>query len=118
MSWPSSWMVPAVGSIRRRIGAADGGLAAAALADQTQRLAGADREADAVDGIDVADGAPQQTLAHGEVLPEVRRPRSTGVRRHLCGGASRVGLSPQPLACSASRSECQQAAQWSGCFSS
>ena len=47
-------------------GAADRRLAAADFADQAQRLALADREADAVDGIDLADRAAQQALATGK----------------------------------------------------
>src|SRR5665647_2111321 len=49
-------------------GAPRGGLAAAALADQTQGLALLDREADAVDGVDLAGGALEDPRPDGEVL--------------------------------------------------
>src|SRR5262245_27125702 len=51
-------------------GAANGGLAAARLAYEPERLAGSDGEAHVVDGIDLADRAPEQPLAHREVLFE------------------------------------------------
>ena len=49
-----------------------GGLAAAALPDEPQRLSCRDREVDAVDGPDVADRAPQQPLLDREVLLQAR----------------------------------------------
>ena len=90
-------------------GAAHRGLAAAALADQPQRLARADREAHAVDGIDMADGAAQQALAHGEVLAQSRHLEHGHaglrhlVRRHRTPG-SHLSHWPSPRSCrSASR---------------
>ena len=52
-------------------GARHGRLAAAALADQAQGLAFADRKADAVDRIDMPGGAPQQPLLDREMLFQV-----------------------------------------------
>src|SRR5665647_2994970 len=49
-------------------GAPRGGLAATALADQAQGLALLDREADAVDGVDLAGGALEDPRPDGEVL--------------------------------------------------
>ena len=63
MSVPSTLIVPAVGSISRRTARPTVDLPQPHLADQRQRLAGADREADAVDRVDLADGAAQQALA-------------------------------------------------------
>ena len=45
-------------------------LAAAALADEAQGLAGGDVEADAIDGVDVADDAREHALVHWEMLLE------------------------------------------------
>ena len=45
----------------------DGGFSAAALADQAQGPAGANGQADAVHGFDVADSSAQQTLLDGKV---------------------------------------------------
>ena len=42
-------------------------LAAAALADEAQGLAGGDVEADAIDGVDVADDAREHALVHREM---------------------------------------------------
>src|ERR1041384_2075189 len=52
-------------------GAGDGGFAAAALAHQAQRLAFADRKADIVDGVNLADGASQDALLDRKVLLQV-----------------------------------------------
>ena len=52
-------------------GLARGRLAAAALADEAQGLALRDVERDAVDGVDLADGALQQPLSDREVLDQV-----------------------------------------------
>ena len=52
-------------------GAPGGGLATAALAHQAERLTLVDVEADAVDGLDVADRAAQHAAADGEVLLQV-----------------------------------------------
>jgi hypothetical protein len=46
---------------------ADRGLAATGLADQRQRVAGSDRQRNAVDGLHVANDALEQALADGEV---------------------------------------------------
>src|SRR3954468_20081324 len=52
--------------------ATNGGLAAAGLAHQRERLAGADRERHAIDRIDVTGRAAQQALLDREMLLEVR----------------------------------------------
>ena len=81
----------------------DRGLAAARLADQAQGLAATDLEADAVDRLDLADGALEDAAADREVLDEVahlderdagagraRRDRGAGrrpTRRRRRGGA-------------------------------
>ena len=52
-------------------GARHGGLAAAGFADEAEGLAFVDAEADAIDGMHLADGAAQQALLDGEVLLEV-----------------------------------------------
>ena len=57
-------------------------LAAARLADQAERLAAADLEVDAVDGLHVADRAPQEPLLDREVLLEPRA-RRAGRRRSV-----------------------------------
>ena len=49
----------------------DGGLAAAAFADEAERLAFLDVERDVVDRLDVSDRALEQAAAHREVLHEV-----------------------------------------------
>ena len=64
MSVPLSWMLPLVGSTSRRMARADRRFAAAGFADHAQRLADADREADAVDGMHGADAAAQHAAAH------------------------------------------------------
>src|ERR1019366_2176438 len=51
--------------------AADRGFSAAGFADQAKRLAGLNREADAIDREHGAAGALQQALANGEMLLEV-----------------------------------------------
>ncbi len=70
MSRPSRRSVPAVGSIRRRMVRPTVVLPQPELADEAQGLARLDREAHVVDGVDLADRAAQQALAHGEVLLE------------------------------------------------
>ena len=45
-------------------------LAAAGLADEADGLAAADVEVDAVDGLELAGGAPEEALLDGEVLLE------------------------------------------------
>ncbi len=70
-------------------GATDCRLAAARLADQPQRLARTDREADAVDREDMAGRAPQYALLDREMLLELphlqdRRHGRRALRR--CGG--------------------------------
>src|SRR5262249_48348680 len=76
---------------------------AAALADEAKRLALAHLKAHAVDRVDVADGAPDHAFLHRKMLLEV------GDLEHRRAGH---GAAP------ASRSECQQAAQWPGRFGS
>src|SRR5229473_721281 len=93
MRSPRSLIVPAVGSISLRI---------VLLADEAERLARSDVEADAIDGVDLAHGARQQALAHREMLLEAvdleqRRRRSHG---------------------SGNRSDSKQAAKCSGAFAS
>src|SRR5204863_8696327 len=86
-------------------GAANRGLAAPALADQPQRLGRADREAHAVDGVDVADGAAQQALAHGKVLAQSRHLEHGHaglrhlVRRYIGRWARHLNHWPSPLSC-------------------
>ena|SRR5205085_4082531 len=82
-------------------------LAAAALADEAQGLALADAEAHAVDRIDLPDGAADDALLDREMLGEVNDLQ----HRRLVRAA---GHDPRP----ATLSECQQAAQWRGRFSS
>src|SRR5260221_2388876 len=65
-----------------------GRLAAAGLADEAERLARGDVEADAVDGVDLADGARQQSLAHREMLLEAVDLEQRRRRPH--GGRSRT----------------------------
>ena len=77
---------------------ADGRLAAAGLADQAQRLARIDREADAVDRLDQRDRAREQAALQREMLLQVRRLRRPG----SCGGP--VGAS--------TRSASWQATTW------
>ena len=48
-------------------GPAGGGLTAAAFADEAEGLAGADPEADAIDGLDVGMDLTEQAFADGEV---------------------------------------------------
>ena len=64
-------------------GAAGRGLATARLTHQPQCLALADRKADAVDGIDLANRAAQQALLHRKVLLEVRHLEDRRVGRHI-----------------------------------
>src|SRR5262245_59375990 len=77
-------------------------LATAALADQPQGFAFADFEANAIDRVDLPDGATDDSSLDGKMLFEV------GDLEH--GGTH--GAAP------ASRSECQQAAQCLGRFCS
>src|SRR5581483_61138 len=72
----------------------------ARLADQAQRLAAADVECDAVDRVDLADGALQQPSPHREVLDQVLH------RKQRRGHAA------------ATRSAWKQAAKWPPSFSS
>ena len=53
--------------------AGDGRLARTALAHEPQRLAGADAEVDAVDGVDAAGHTLEQAGVHGEVLAQAAR---------------------------------------------
>ena len=68
MSSPSNTMRPAVGSSMRRMARPVVDLPQPDFADQPQRVAARQREADAVDSLDGADLAlDQHTLAQGEV---------------------------------------------------
>ena len=93
-------------------GAAERGLAAARLADETEHLAPGEVQGDAVHGLDVADMAPQHAAHDGVVLDEVldlrggpRRSASTGRRPRHGGRAGgwrahwRVTLSTCTKAC-------------------
>ena len=71
MSVPLTLMLPVGRLDQPQDRAADRGLAAAGLADQRERLAGADRQRHAVDRVDIAGGAAQQALLDREVLLEV-----------------------------------------------
>ena len=91
MSWPSSRMRARGRLDQAQDGAADGGLAAAGLADEAERLARADREAHAVDGVDMADGAAQAAPCGPGNASSARRPASDGrgarLRASLCSHA-------------------------------
>src|SRR3954471_23877233 len=54
-------------------GARDGGFAAAALADHPERLALADRKRDAVNRINLSDGAAQQALFYRKMFLKIHR---------------------------------------------
>src|SRR5262249_27500340 len=94
MSRPPSLMVPLVGSSSRST--------VRATVDLPQRFAFADFEADAIDRVDLPDGATDDSSLDGKMLFEV------GDLEH--GGTH--GAAPT------SRSECQQAAQCLGRFCS
>src|SRR3989442_6203601 len=70
-------------------GSADGRLAAARFADQPERLARVDVEGHVVDGVDVADGPPQDAAAHREVLDQMAH-RQNRPRRRRCGRLRRL----------------------------
>ncbi len=59
-------------------------LPAARLADQPERLAAADLDVDAVDGLDVADRPPQQAVVDREVLLDPLRIEQHIRRAHAC----------------------------------
>ena len=95
--WSPSWrkQTSPLGRLRRPQDQSPGrGLAAAGLADQAERLALVDLEADAVDGLDLADHAAQQPALDREVLLEVahlEQDRSAPVGLHrLESGAVRL----------------------------
>ena len=75
MSSPSKAIVAAVGSSSRTSSAAERGLAAAAFADETQRLAGANDEVDAVDRLYATCARARTTACNGEVPRQ--RPRDS-----------------------------------------
>ena len=70
---------------------AGGRLAAAGLADEAERLACRDREADAVDRVDLSGQAPEHALPHREVL---RAGRGPGAARSCRCLASRRSAFP------------------------
>src|SRR5690606_38981984 len=102
-----------VDAARSRVGeaadaAAEGRLAAAALADQTHGLATVDVEGHPVHGTDVADDSLESALLDGEVLLDVaqRHDRRAGAgrvghiwrhRRHRVL-RSKLGIGPSPTA--------------------
>src|SRR5262249_31140494 len=65
------------------------GLAAAALADETERLTPPDGEADPIDRVDVAHGAAEEAGAEREVLDQVLDPQQIAV------GPVRTWLGPR-----------------------
>ena len=67
-------------------GAADGGFAAAGLADQAERLALADREADAIDRQHVLGRAPKKPFLIGKCFFS---PSTTSTGARSAGGAAR-----------------------------
>src|SRR5947207_8143102 len=67
----------------------DGRLAAARLADQSQRLALGDREAHIVDSVDVSDRATEDSTAQRIVLGEMRYPKKV-LRRGSGNGVHTV----------------------------
>ena len=96
--------------------AADRRLAAAALADQAQRLAAPDLERHAVDRVDLARDAREHALVDREMLLQVLRPRAAA--RH-CHRAASCRSGPVMPRLRSRRSACQQATQWPGrCCSS
>ena len=105
MSWPSQPDAARGRLDQAQHRAADGGLAAAALADQAERLARADREADAVHRVDLADGAAAAGPCAPGSASSGPRPRAAARRHAACSPAS-------------SRSACQQADQWRGAICS
>ena len=80
-SWWRKRIWPLVGVVARRINAPGRRLAAAGLADQPQRLALADLEADAVDRLDVPDHAAKQAALDREVLLDVADVQQDVARR-------------------------------------
>ena len=92
MSWPSKRISPALASSRRMISLRGRALAAARLADDPERLAAPHLEADAVDGLDRADPAPEDDPARDrEVLDEVAHLARAARRARGCAAASGRG---------------------------
>ena len=83
-------------------GAADRRLAAAALADQPQRLAALDVERHAIDRMDVAGHAREHALVDREMLLEIA---------DLDSGDAPLAVTRAPPS---RRSACQQATRWPG----
>ena len=84
-----------MGSMRRRIARPVGGFAAARFADEAERLAAIDVEADVVDGLDVVDRAQEDAAADREIdlADSSRRAAAACLRRRFaCRG--RDGLLP------------------------
>ena len=90
MRWPSSRISPAVGWTRPRICAGGRGFAAARFADEAERLAGLDVEADAIDGADDTLGA-EEAAADAEVDFQVANGEEGLRGGGSCGGAARIG---------------------------
>ena len=89
--------MPAIRSVERQDQPSQGRFAAAGLADESERLARADGQADAVDGLHLADGAAQHALAADrESDAPDRVPRApgqpTGSRLHLLGEMTRARM--------------------------
>ena len=96
MSRPSKRMAPCAG-LQPQQGEAEGGLAAAALADQADRLALVDGQADAVHRLHEAHGAAEQAAADREVHLDSARHRRSARRRPV---PARGGLAVRsPAAC-------------------
>ena len=100
MSRPLNMIVPPVGSTSLMIVRAERRLAAARLADEPERLAGLDREIDAVDGVDCADLRFSRPARIGKYLtrPSTRRisapvPARSWSPRRLGVGAALIGAS-------------------------
>ena len=90
-SAPSKKICPSVGSISRMQRPPERRLAAARLADEPERLAAPDLQVDAVDRLHVADGALEEPLADGKVLPQpVGGEQDVG--RSGLGGAVRAAV--------------------------
>ncbi len=75
---PRHAIAPAVGAVEPEHGPCDRRLAAAAFADEAERLALGDREAHVIDGVHHAAPATEEAAAHRVVLGEVRH----GEQRH------------------------------------
>ncbi len=105
----ASWIAPAVGSLQPQDQLAGGRLAAARLADEAERLAARDREADAVDRVHLAAARPNKPCSDRVVLAQVAHLE----QQSPSGGASCARLASRAPR-SASPIGSQQAAQWPG----